>query len=1015
VGPKGAGTSTALDRLGLTPLQTRAPTAGATSPANPFELWCSGDAAVVDVAAQTIGAQEHDTWLALLDAVRRLRGHQAIQGVIVTLGISDLQSAVDSDLQELASTVRARLDEVLERLGTIVPVYLVLTKADLLPGFTEFWGQDPKREESAWGASFSVGDDTAIHEPGKAVHREFEVLADALHARLLERLPHEGDPQRRVRVLRFPLEFRAMEGPVQRFTEALCRPGPAPERFVLRGFYLTSQGEPRSKGYFLTDLLRSVVLPDRNLGAPTASATRRRAKTEVVAAAVSMGALALVLLPALVSYAHDTELARAAESAAVAVNGAGPETTPGMKGDPIEPALDALERLEADAHSFAIPGWFGHRAAGELPDALTDAYVGRIHAWMVYRLRAELEKRLDAMVWGAPLTDTPSTPDDRTPLLEAYDTLRLCAALADPKGHVAGDWAAHRLADEWRKVLPDAGVVDTARLVEHAHRYLAAMETRPAMAWPLTAKLTDARNRLKHLQAGDMPYRRMLLWAQTEPPVRASDLFGHASLEFLDSRGDVQIPGVFTARGWQKIREALKSSNPWPADAVVEPWVLDDPGIPSDERGLREQARQRYFDDYSDRWMRFLGELRIKTPGDVDTARRELTAFKAETFYKTLFAQLKQNIIRDDLDGPGGDAGTWMSRIPWIGKSGDTDAAAAAAGPSPVETAFRPILTFAGLTDDAKASGGGAVPLDKYLAILDALKADLGESGGGAAPKSLEEVQSHLSQAKTGVQELLDAVPDPSKRTLARLLMPPVTGGVAAGSSAGENSLSDDWKSIVWTAWDQKLNGHYPFKVGPSAQPASFADFSKFFRPDGDGILWGFVHAKLANMVEQKGDGAYGSKGGGDTLAPDALQCLTVAQEITDAFFRVGDAPGLTFSIQADWTSPDVTDAKFFAGAKGNDLPKASWSAPLKWLGEDVHVEWKEGGRPTQELGRHSFSLFDLFAHLGGLKAQSAGRALYSADCPPLTLKVRPEGKDAFRPDFFTRLHCPQTLRIASQ
>jgi type VI secretion system protein ImpL len=490
--------------------------------------------------------------------------------------------------------------------------------------------------------------------------------------------------------------------------------------------------------------------------------------------------------------------------------------------------------------------------------------------------------------------------------------------------------------------------------------------------------------------------------------VRASSVFSPASLEFLNSRGDVQVSGVYTANGWQRIREALQSPAPWPPEAVVEGWVLDDSSLPPDERALREQARSRYFDDYVQRWMRFLTELRVKTPTDVDTARRELTAFKSDGFYKTLFTQFKVNTIRDD-DASVPDAGAWLSRLPWLGKS--EVEAGLSAGPSTVEQAFRPIMAFAGEVDAGKAGSSGTPPLDKYLAILDGLKADLGEPGS-ASKLAQQDLQDHLAQAKTGVGALLDGVQEPPRRALAMLLMPPVMGGVAAGTNEGQRSLSDDWKSIVWTAWDEKLSSHFPFRASAITSPVVFADFAKFFRAEGDGILWGFVKARLATLVEQKGDGSYAPKQGADALAPEALMCLTVAQEITDAFFRPGEDPGLKLSVQADWNATDVTEAKFWVGPKDTALPKAAWSNPLRWLGEDVRVEWKQSGRPTQELGRHSFSLFDLFTHLGGLKPSPGSRAVYSADCPPLTLKLRPEGKDALRSDFFTRLHCPQELRI---
>lgn len=1010
LGPQAAGRSTMLDRLGLTKMTVPAPAKDVEPP--PFDLWCSSEAVFVDASGRMADEGERERWLALLRELRRMRGDRAIDGVVLTMGVSDLQAAVDADLQHVGGRLRARLDEVLDELGVVLPVYVVLTKADLLPGFTEFWTGDSTAEDSTWGASFGVTDDTAVHEPAKAVQRELEQLAQALHARLLERLPQEGDPRRRVRVLRFPVEFRAIEAPLARFVEGLCRPGPAPERFVLRGVYLTSAGEAGSKGRFLTDLLRSVVLPDRNLSTPTVAASRRRARGGVVLSAISLVGLAALLVPALTSYVHQADLAHAAEAAAVALSGS-PDSAPGMQGDPIEPALDTLTRLEEDAHSFGIPGWFGPRATGDLSGALTDAYVARLNAWMTNRLRPELEKRLDAIVWGPPLTDSPTTPDDRTSLMDAYQTVRLCAALAEPERHAQEDWAAVQLAAEWRKLLPDAGAVGSARLTEHARRYLQALARHPAaLAWPIGGKLADARTRLKRLDVRDMPYRRLLLWAQGEAPVRASDIFGQASLEFLASRGDVQVSGTFTANGWRKISDALRSKAPWPPDAVVEGWVLDDSSVPADDRALRDEVRARYFDDFAEHWLGFLSELRVEKPPDLDTARRELTAFKAETFYKTLFTQLKANAIHDDTPPPD-DAGAWTSRIPWLGKSTSADAAAAATttGPSSVEKAFRPFLAFAGMADDGKAAAGGAAPapLDKYLAILDGLKADL-----GAAPTpqvSLDEEQSHLTQAKTGVTELLDGVPDPARRTLAQLLLPPIMGGVSAGTNQGQQSLSDDWRTMVWTAWNEKLSGHFPFKASATSSPANFADFAKFFRPDGDGILWGFVHTRLATMIEQKGDGQYVPKQGADPLAPDALMCLTVAQEISDAFFHVGEQPGLKLSIEADWNAPDVTDAKIVVAGKETPLPRGQWSAVLRWFGEDVNIAWKQSGRPTQELGRHSFSLFDLFTSLGGLHA-SGGRALYTADCPPLSLEVRPEGKDAFRPDFFTRLHCPQDLRI---
>ncbi len=1011
LGPPGAGRSTLLDRAGFA-LVSPGPVHGKPDRIEaPFDTRCSAEAVVLEPPGPEVDMAETDAWIALLEALRRARRRRTLEGILAVVSIPDLIASSPADRQKLAARMRERLDALLDRIAMVLPVYLVLTKADCLTGFGEFWADDPNREEGTWGASFAIDDDRAAHQPAKAVEKEFAVLGDGLHARMIERLAIEVDPARRIRILRFPREVRALRAPLADFVEVLCRPGPALERFFLRGFYLTSAGSPGipghsardAKGSFVVDVIRSVVLPDRNLAASTSDALRGRSKFDQRVSLVALAVCVAVFAPALMSYLHNAELTRTVASAAEALSTAGGDGTPGTIGDPIEPALDALFLLESDSNQFGIRGWFGPRAARELHDPLEDAYVLRIHRWMLQKLRPALDKQLDAISWGAPLTDAPSSPDESTPLRDAYEVVKLYATLTRPRGHANSEWASHRLAGAWRTLLPNDGVIDAAQLTEHARRYLRALDSRPELAWPAGPPLAGVRTRLRELQVQEMPYRRLLLWGRDQPPLRASSAFGAASLEFLESRGDVQIPGVYTASGWQKIRDALASPAPWPAEAVTERWVVDDAGIPLDDAGVRAAARQRYFTDYVDRWMRFLDELKVKTPQDIAAAKLELVAFKGpEGFYRELFALFEQNVIRnDDVEPPPSLPKTLLSQVPWIGKI-EPDAGTKAAPPSSVERAFQPILAFAGaLPGDKSAS---AAPLDKYLAILDMLKAALDEA---PSPKELvQELQGPIAEAEAGVDELLDSTGEPTHGALLRLLMPPVRGSVLSKRKPGQASVAEEWNSGVWTVWDQKLSKHFPFHGGDAA---NFGDFAAFFKPDG--VLWGFVHTYLADAVEQKGDGHYVSKGT-DPVTPAGLDCLTVAQEITDAFFE-GQDSGLRLSVQADWTAPDIKDAKFWIGQKDTALPQGQWSALLHWFGEDVRVEWQQGGRPTQEFGRHSFSLFDLFAHLGGLRPAPSAHSLYAVDCPPLTLKVRSDGRvDPFRDDFFSRLRCPPQVRM---
>jgi hypothetical protein len=123
----------------------------------------------------------------------------------------------------------------------------------------------------------------------------------------------------------------------------------------------------------------------------------------------------------------------------------------------------------------------------------------------------------------------------------------------------------------------------------------------------------------------------------------------------------------------------------------------------------------------------------------------------------------------------------------------------------------------------------------------------------------------------------------------------------------------------------------------------------------------------------------------------------------------------MKLSVQVDWSAPDLTEAKLWIGEKSTVLPRGQWTTVLRWSGERVRLEWLQAGRPTQQIGRRGFSLFDLLQQLGVLRVAGDGlRGVYVVSFPPLTLKVRSDaGLDAFRPDFFARLRCPAELTSA--
>ena len=91
--------------------------------------------------------------------------------MLLTLSASDLLQATPERAAAHASDLRQRLDEITAHLGIAVPVYVLVTKTDLLPGFTEL-----SMFPSLWQASGLAYPDLIADLIGQALARPNTVV-----------------------------------------------------------------------------------------------------------------------------------------------------------------------------------------------------------------------------------------------------------------------------------------------------------------------------------------------------------------------------------------------------------------------------------------------------------------------------------------------------------------------------------------------------------------------------------------------------------------------------------------------------------------------------------------------------------------------------------------------------------------------------------------------------------------------------------------------------------------------
>jgi len=310
IGAPGSGKSTALLNSGLrlplydTDGSASVPGVGGT---RNCDWWFSDEAVLLDTAGRYT-TQDSDrkadaaAWHGFLALLKQFRPQRPLNGALVTVSVLDLMLWSKAERARFAAHVRMRLSEMYAALDQRFPVYLLVTKTDLLAGFVEFFGDmDAHARTQVWGTTFDQEIDPALIEAPYA--GDFAALEQRLAAEMLARLYEERDLQRRAAIYRFPQQFHAIGALVGEFlaqafgTQVNHRP------LQLRGVYFTSgtqEGNPidrvlaalarsfglehgaavvgRSSGksYFITRLLREVVFPEAGLAeveqAPAASA-----------------------------------------------------------------------------------------------------------------------------------------------------------------------------------------------------------------------------------------------------------------------------------------------------------------------------------------------------------------------------------------------------------------------------------------------------------------------------------------------------------------------------------------------------------------------------------------------------------------------------------------------------------------------------------------------------------------------------------------------------------------------
>lgn len=280
IGPPGSGKTTALIHSGLKfPLANQVgndPLQGVGGTRN-CQWWFTDRAVLIDTAGRYTTQDSDQTadsaeWTGFLQLLAKHRPRQPINGVLLTLSCADLLTLSEQQLQQHANAVRNRIDELQKTLKLQFPVYLLVTKTDLLPGFMEFFGDfDRERREQIWGTTVPRIDPSAkaapLYSAGQCAS-DLKQLVQRLSAQVNERLSRERLLAQRQMIFGFPAQFASIGQGLTSYVDQVFGSSQFVGTSMLRGVFFTSgtqEGSPIDR--LLGSMTRSIGLERKTLAA----------------------------------------------------------------------------------------------------------------------------------------------------------------------------------------------------------------------------------------------------------------------------------------------------------------------------------------------------------------------------------------------------------------------------------------------------------------------------------------------------------------------------------------------------------------------------------------------------------------------------------------------------------------------------------------------------------------------------------------------------------------------------
>ncbi|WP_165723401.1 type VI secretion system membrane subunit TssM [Pseudoalteromonas sp. Z1A2] len=993
IGPPGAGKTTVIHNSGLDyPLKDKlgVDLVHGVGGTRNCDWWFTNKAVLIDTAGRYTTQSSHAkhdsrAWEGFLGLLRKYRPLRPINGVMISMGISELMSQTKTERNLHARAIKQRLQELQSQLGMTFPVYVIFSKVDLIEGFREFFGELTEEEcEQVWGVTFELDldKDTQVD----AFNKEFHSLISKLTEMLNRRLINERNEEIRAKIFEFPRQLRVLQGVGDAFLKEIFTPNAYEELPMFRGVYLTSatqEGTPssflneanagesgyinQSKSFFIKNVLEGVIFPEQNLASTNKHHDKQNKWLRVGSITLACIALLGFSTSWYFSFAWNSNLISETEDAIATYQELDTASFDRNNLLVLNDRLKALRNLPASNPELVNTQEsksIGFDKLNEIKMASTQAYDRSLQTYLEPFIASTLIKEMEAH------------PEHLSYL---YETLKCYLMLFQPEYFESEDITVWFNAYLERNLPGDKNMQTRVELMEHVATLL---ENGVSQIEIDNQAVRVARAELTKLPIAERAYQRLQadFLDSSIPPFRLTDIISFESAQKFTFRNDGEltrsIPGLYTFNGFHGIFNVEKSK--MLGNLMASSWVYGEEAtgtydISKDE--IEKKLEQRYFQDYIYYWQSFIDDLSLNqysSPAEGVNITDVLAGSEAPI--KNIITAVQKNVQ--------------LTKLPVSDNQKAAGKVAANAAEIAMQTKANRIKRF--LPDEAPKFDIKLPGHQVEEAFEDVIKIDAQQLDN--IQKNLRELNVYLTKLDRGDQlksSIKDQISGKSKPSFIRQLefqsrdlpypfnswlldISRDTSNITKNSA--NRHLNEMWKSKVLREYNAAIVGRYPFSPYADKE-VNMKDFTRFFGPGG--TIDSFFTNYIAPSVDMSSTPWKFEKDIG--ISRDTLAMFELANQIQTVFFDGGSAtPRIEFGLKP--LELDRTISSFMLEIDGQSMTYRH--GPLRvtnfvWPGASGQSKTRivftppNGGRSINTTYQGEWSLYRMLDELSAKRAKT--------------------------------------------